>query len=118
MANYAFTTGKPLPEAQSGQTFEMCNFTRLAPHTKIFNGVSGLTFRNCNLINCDVPADATVIDCNRGQVEYCGNVHKKWIEKGVANCAENCTHVTGTDIIQVGGVTAATVYYHADKAVA
>ena len=118
MANYAFTTGKALPTATNGQTFEMCNFNQLAPHTAIFAGVTGLTFHNCNLINCDVPTDATVISCKQSQIEYCGNVHKKWVEKGVANCIENCAHVTSTDQIQVGGVTVATVYHHADKVVA
>lgn len=119
MANYAFTTGKALPQAENGQRFERCNFARLQPHTKIFEGITGLRFFECNLTNCDLPPDAVIegTDCH-GHIEYCGHVHPKWIEKGVPDCAENCAHVTSTDVIKVGGVTVETVYHHSDKVVA
>lgn len=117
--NYAWTTGKALPEAANGQVFEQCNFTRKVPHTKIFEGVTGLVFRSCNLTNCDIPADATVeIVKHPGHIEYCGNVNPKLVERGILEtCALNCSHVVGTDLIQVGGVTVETVYHYSNKVV-
>lgn len=117
MPNYAFTTGRELPKAENGQVFERLNFTRKSPHTKIFEGITGLTFRGCNLTNCDVPADAKVIDCLRSHIDFCTNVHPDWVEKGIAACIVNCSHVIGNDVIQVAGTTVETVYHYADKAV-
>jgi hypothetical protein len=117
MANCAWTTGKSLPEVVNGHTFEMCNFAQREPHTAIFAGVTGLTFRNCNLINCDIPIDAIKISCNGGHVSYCSHEHPNWVDKGLAECVQSCTHLTGTDTIQVAGVTVATVYHYADKVV-
>jgi hypothetical protein len=115
MANYSFkTSGLPIP---GDRVIETCNFCQLVPHTAIYAGESSLTFRNCNLTNCDVPGDSVIDRCLRVQVEFCSNLHPKWIEKGLATCTENCAHVTSTDIIQVGGVTVETIYTYEDKAV-
>lgn len=118
MPNFAWTTGKALPAAVNGQTFERYNFAQKVAHTSIFAGVTGLTFRGCNLTNCDVPAGSVVVDCNVGQMEYCANANPALVERGLlAAEAENCTHVTGTDVIQVTGVTVETVYHYSDKVV-
>jgi hypothetical protein len=115
MANYSFKTASlPIPD---GRVIELCNFCQLVPHTVIYAGETGLTFRNCNLTNCDVPGDSIIECCLRIQVEFCSHLHEKWIEKGLTACAENCAHVTSTDIIQVGGVTVETIYTYEDKAV-
>ena len=60
-----------LPEFQSGDTFVHCYFTRFAPHTKVMEGLTGLTFIGCGLINCDLPEDAEIDDkCNTSQNIY------------------------------------------------
>jgi len=118
MANYAFTTGKSLPTAENGHTFTECNFMQREPHTAIFAGVTGLTFIRCNLCNCDVPADATLISCNRAQIDWCSNLNPKFLEHGLATCAVNCSHVVSTDVIQVAGVTVETVYHYNNAVVA
>jgi hypothetical protein len=112
--NYAF---KPLPLAQNGQKFVLMNFTRSAPHTGIFNGVTGLIFDRCLLINCDVPTDAVCLDCAPCHHDYCSNLHPEWIVRGLGVCSENCSHVVSSDIIQVGGVTMDTIYSYEDKKV-
>jgi hypothetical protein len=118
MPNYAWTTGKPLPVVDNGSTIEGWNLCQKLPHTKIFEGVTGLTFRGCNLINCDVPPDATVIDCNRGQMEWCGNANPKLVERGIlAACPEVCSHVNGTDRVSIDGVLVETLYQYENKAV-
>lgn len=115
MANHAFTVSKPMPTISNGHTFERYNFHRLTPHTKIYEGYTGLTFRQCNLVNCDVPADSVLENCNNVQIEFCSNLHPDWTDYGLTTCSQNCSHVTGTDVIQVNGVTVSTVYHYADE---
>lgn len=60
-----------LPRFEDGDVFEWCNFHQEQPHTPIgftrtekeppyVEKAKELLFRHCNLINCDLPADATV----------------------------------------------------------
>lgn len=119
MANYAWTTGKPLPQVENGTTIEGWNLCQKLPHTKIFEGVTGLTFRNCNLINCDVPPDAVIEFCNRTQMEYCGHANPKLVERGILEaCPTVCGHVTATDRVSIDGVLIETIYRYENKAVA
>jgi hypothetical protein len=115
MGNYAWTTGKELPD---GTVFENDNFHQREPHTAIFSGKSGLTFRNCNLINCDIPADSVVEGGVRCHVSHCSNVHPEWTDKGLTVCDVNCSHVTDTDTVTIDGVAVDTIYHYEDKAVA
>lgn len=114
MANYAFTRGLPLPTANNGDTFEGYNFMQAQPHTPIFAGVTGLVFRKCNLMNCDVPVDAVVDDCLRIHKSLCSHNHPKWVDKGLAECVENCNHVIEIDVIKIDGVEVDTVYHRED----
>jgi hypothetical protein len=57
-----------------------CNFTQHVPDTTganpvgvdMFPGYSGptMTFRNCNLVNCKVPAGSIIENCNTAINEY------------------------------------------------
>lgn len=114
MNNYAFTRGNDLPVIEDGHVFEYVNFTQAQPHTKIFEGVTGLTFRKCNLMNCDVPVGAIVEDCLRIHKSLCANLHPRWVKKGLAECVENCSHVTEIDVITIDGVKVDTVYHRKD----
>ncbi len=117
MANYA--VNKPLPEVENGTVFNGVNFTRLLPHTKIFEGKTGLKFINCNLTNCDPPTDSTYEGCQPKHCEFCSNMFPEWVSRfGLAQCAQNCTHVTSTDTITIDSVAVDTVYYYEVKAVA
>jgi hypothetical protein len=118
MPNYAFTTGKAFPDAENGKVFVNTNFHQREPHTPIFVGKTGLTFRNCNLINCDVPADSVIESGIRCHIEYCSNLHPEWVAKGLSACEENCSHVTATDSITIDSVVVDTVYHYADRRVA
>lgn len=55
--NYSFVT--PITCA-NGTHFLAVNFTQESPWTEPFSA-TGLTFEDCNLCNCLLPADATVI---------------------------------------------------------
>lgn len=60
--------------------YVQCNFTQSVPDTsganpvgvEMFPGYSGppMTFRNCNLVNCKVPAGSIIEDCNTAINEY------------------------------------------------
>lgn len=115
MPNYAWTTGKDLPE---GTTFEHTNFHRMEPHTAIFTGRTGMTFRNCNLLNCDLPEGSTVEGGLRGHISHCSHVHPEWVAKGLTECATECDHLVSTDEITIDGVVVDTIYHYVDKAVA
>ena len=114
MPNYAFTFKTGLPSVNNGHVFEGCNLTQKDPHTKIYEGVTGLIFRKCNLMNCDVPADATIEDCLQIHKSFCSNLHPEWIDKGLVVCPENCSHVVDTDTITIDGLVVDTVYHYED----
>lgn len=117
MGNYSFkTTG--LPEPVNG-VVEGHNFTQGAPHTAIYTGYSGLTFRKCNLCNCDVPSGSAIEDClGPVHTSFCSNLHPKMLAIGVIQeCSTNCSHVTSTDTVTIDGVTVDTNYNYADSKV-
>lgn len=114
MPNYAFTRGLALPTINNGHKFEYCNFVQAQPHTKIFEGVTSLTFKKCNLMNCDVPPDAIVDDCLHIHKSLCSHNHPRWVKKGLAECVENCSHIIEIDIITIDGVEVDTVYHRKD----
>lgn len=117
MANYAWGI-RPIPDVNNGHVFEYDNFVQVSPHTVILAGKTGLTFRNCNLTNCDVPAGATVDSCLEGHVSFCSHVHPDLVANGLASCATNCTHLIDTDIITIDGVEVDRINYYADSGVA
>ena len=59
-----------LADVESGDKFINCNFTQFTPGTKLFEGLTGLEFVDCNLINCDLPADTLTSRCNTARIEY------------------------------------------------
>ena len=117
MANYSFGIN-PLPEIENGHTFTGDNFLQRQPHTKIFEGKTGLRFINCNLTNCDIPADSECIGCGPKHTSFCTNLNPYLIEIGFAPCAENCAHVTNTDSVTVDGVLVDTIYTYQNLVVA
>ncbi len=115
--NYAWTTGRDLPEVENGHVFEQYNLCAKTAHTAIFAGKTGLVFKNCNLINCDIPEDATTEFCNNAQISFCTNINPRLIPLGFTECAENCSHVVGTDTITIDGKVVDTVYHYKDTRV-
>jgi len=115
MANYAFTTGKELPDVSSGHHFTHVNFAQAEPNTEIFSGKTGLIFEKCNLINCSIPGDAQKIDCLHIQKDMCANIHPKWVDKFFIDPEiENCPHVVDTDEIYIDSQLVDIVYYYED----
>ena len=117
MGNYSFKT-KDLPKPDEKGVIEGHNFTQGNPHTKIYEGVKGLTFRNCNLINCDVPVDSIVDNCLTCHISFCSHTRPDMLAKGaISECAENCDHVVTIDNVTIDGVVVDTNYTYEDKAV-
>ena len=112
MANYAFTTNKDLPVIEDGWNFTNFNFMQKYPNTKIFEGKTDLTFKNCNLMNCDVPNGSTIISCLTTQKSLCSNLYPEF-ELSPA-CEENCSHVVDTDEIKIDGIVIDTTYHYED----
>lgn len=116
MANYSFSIN-PIPAVENGHTFTGDNFCQFLPHTAILAGVTGLTFKNCNLTNCDAPMDAVFIGCAPRHTSFCSHEHPKWINKGLPVCADNCTHLVSTDTIIIDSVIVDTINHYSDKVV-
>ncbi len=116
MANYSFGIHS-IPVVENGHTFKGDNFLQLLPHTRICEGVTGLKFINCNLTNCDIPLDATHEGGTPYHVEWCSNVHPKWVDHGLTPCATVCPHVVSVDKITIDSVVVDQVYYYEDKVV-
>ena len=102
MGNYSFkTTG--LPEPVNG-VIEGHNFTQGRPHTAIYGDQIGLTFRKCNLLNCEVPDGSVVDDCLTCHVSFCSHLNDGWLEMGVIDeCAIDCEHLVQIDTITIDG---------------
>jgi len=88
------------PPLNDGDTAIECNCSQKFAHTAIGAGKTGLKFVECNLVNCDVPGDATLIECNNAQIDFC-----YWLnpEMGLPVEVENCRHVVDTDTITIDG---------------
>ena len=114
MANYSFPTDKKLPVIKDGHTFTNCNFMQEKPNTEIFKGISNLTFKSCNLVNCKLPADAKIISSNTAQKSFCSHLNPKW---DLPKCEINCQHVIDTDVIKIDNVTIDTIYHYEDKVI-
>ena len=112
--NYAFMTKDPLPNIKNGHLFRGDNFIQQYPHTKIFEGKTGLKFINCNLTNCSLPEDAITEGSHPKRRSFCSHIHTKW---GLPECSKNCEHVIDIDEIIIDGVVIDTVYHYADKVV-
>ena len=101
-------------EIESGDTFYHCNWSQHTPNTAICIGKTGLTFEGCMLTNCNVPQDAELIDCKEIQISRCSNLHPEFVERGLTECVENCSHVIDTDTVEIDGVVVDTIYHYKD----
>jgi hypothetical protein len=99
---------------QNGDEFVKCNFSRSVPHSAILAGVTGLRFEKCNLVNCDIPTDATKEDCLHIHKSICSHLHQNRLDAGeITECDDNCEHATDSDELFPGFI----VYYYKDKVV-
>jgi hypothetical protein len=94
--NWSFTD----PPMANGDIADRCNCAQKYPGTSICNGVSGLQFIESNLVNCEVPADAVLVDCNNAQIDYCYWLHP---DMGLPTESENCRHVVDIDTVIIDG---------------
>ncbi len=87
-----------------GDVFEGCNFCQNVPQTKLFPGVTGLTFRNCNMQNCAPPPGAILEKSVVTQVSRCAHLHPS---RGLT-CAVDCVHLVSTDTVTIDGTVVVT----------
>lgn len=90
-----------------GDVIEFCNLSQMYPHTNITE-IAGLTFRLCNLVNCDVPADAVIESCNTTQISHCGHLHDDYV------CPVECEHLVSSEDIIIDGVVVDTLREYED----
>lgn len=102
----------------SGDVFVGCNLSQSNPHTKIFDGISGITFESCNLVNCDLPDNSIVNKCLNIHKSMCSHIHQNRVESGeIDPCnVDNCEHVVDTDYVVIDGSTIS-IYHYDDKVV-
>lgn len=99
-----------------GDEFIRCNFSQILPGTKISDSFTGLTFKECNMVNITPPADAILIDCNISQISQCSHLQPGLVEQGLPECPENCEHVIDTDELELDGETI-TLYHYQHKVI-
>ncbi len=80
---------RALPECENGDSFISCNISQLVLRD-ICAGKTGLTFTDCNLVNCNLPGDSEVVNCNTAKTDYCAWIHPFF---GLETEPEVCRHV-------------------------
>lgn len=114
--NKNFALGADTSAVQDGDTLIRCNCIQGRKNTAIFDGVTGLTFEQCNLLNAVPPADATIIGGLVIQRLFCSNLHPDWVDNGLLDPEpENCPHATWIEPVTVDGLTVADGYYEYDE---
>lgn len=94
--NWAFKQ----PPLKDNDIVDRCNCVQKYAHTTIGDGKTGLKFIESNLVNCSIPADAQVDECNTAQIDFCYWLHPD-IDLPVE--VENCRHVTEVNTIEIDG---------------
>lgn len=115
--NFHFTTRKSLPAIPPDRTFENVIFMRAEPGTLIYARETGLTFIDCNLGNCVVPADSVLVNCYTKSLSHCTHLDPEMLEQFLSPCAENCSHVIDSEEIRIDGVLVDTIrtYKHTES---
>lgn len=98
------------PSIGDGDVLDECNCSQKFPHTAIGAGKTGLRFIECNLVNCDVPGDSDVVECNHTQIDFCYWLHS---ELDLPVEVANCRHVVEIDTINIDDETQ-TIYNRED----
>ena len=111
--NYSFGIN-PIPQVGNGHVFTRDLFNMLIPHTKICEGITGLKFSYCHLINCDCPPDATFIGREPRHISYCSHLHPGWVKYGLPTCSQTCSHLIEIDTVTIDGQLVDTNYYYQD----
>lgn len=95
---------------EDGDEFDNCNLSQVEKK-KIFENVNSLQFKSCNLVNCEIPANASKDDCLHVYISYCTNLHPGMIDSGLGACEPECLHMVGEPTeIYVDSVLVDTVY--------
>ena len=99
------------PDCGSGASFRNCNLMQKLPHTKVFEFCADLVFRDCNLVNCDVPPDSIVERCLTIHRDFCFHLHPEW---DLPAEEEDCRHVIAQHEILVDGKSIGIEYERED----
>jgi hypothetical protein len=73
-----------------------------------------LTINNGNFVNVRRDPSWIVNGGNWTQVSRCSHIHPGWINNGLAECSENCIHVTDIDEIYIDGILVDKIYHYRD----
>ncbi|HUX15701.1 MAG TPA: hypothetical protein VMW52_04460 [Phycisphaerae bacterium] len=95
--NWAFGRGGEPPFAD-GDTITCANLAQVLPDTPVCEGVRGLTFRGCNLVNVLIRPGWTVENCNTARIDFCSHEMPHLIRRGLPECPVDCRHRQADDI--------------------
>lgn len=109
MANYSGTRIANC-QAVNGAILKGHNFAQESPGTEILVGLTGLTFIECNLVNCKLPVGSVVEYCNTAQIDRCSHLH----ESLSYQCEAECRHLVSREDITVDGIVVDTLYSYED----
>ena len=102
----------PTPqEVPAGSVIRGGQFRQHTPGTPIMAG-RALTIRGGNFQNVAKDAAWTIEGGNWGQKNLCTNLQPYLVDKGLTECAENCSHVVDTDVIEGEGGSSVTIYHY------
>ena len=111
MANYSFTDpGDVIPD---GSIIDSGNFSQLVPGTEIMKGKT-LTINGGNFTNVQVQPEWTVNGGNWTQKSFCTNLNPSLIDKGLTECAVECSHMVSKDEVYIDDVLVDTIYTYKD----
>ena len=108
-----FSFKEPGDKVPDGSTISGGNFSQLVPDTPILEGKT-LTINGGNFVNVRRDPNWTVNGGNWTQVKRCSHLHPERVERGLAECAENCEHVVEIDTVGGQGRQSITVYHYED----
>ena len=106
--NWSFRDpGEDVPD---GSIINGGNFSQHSPDTAILVG-KVLTINGGNFVNVRKDPNWTINGGNFVQISRCSHLHPMWIDEGLPECVELCSHVVETIEI-VGGND---VYFYEDR---
>jgi hypothetical protein len=112
--NWRFTDpGDDIPD---GSVIAGGNFSQHTPDTPIMVGKT-LTIQGGNFVNVRKDPHWTIEGANWTQKNRCSHRHPTWVQHGLAECAENCSHVIDIDTVTIDGVLVDRVYHYKDTQV-
>lgn len=77
-------------DLKSGDIVSDETFIQMYPDTDVYVGQSGVTFKNCEIVNVKFPDKVVCENCDIKNVSFCSHLHPEY---GIDKCKTVCDHV-------------------------